>query len=69
MPSGSGAKGGFERTGMPLLSVITAAYNEEENLPLFYERVAAVLDGNRHLDLAALGYGEPTAGLEVPAGR
>ena len=32
-------------------------------------RVAAVLDGNRHLDLAALGYGEPTAGLEVPAGR
>lgn len=30
---------------MPLLSVITAAYNEEENLPLFYQRVAATLDG------------------------
>jgi hypothetical protein len=32
-------------------------------------RVAAVLDGNRHLDLAALGYGEPPAGLRVPGGR
>ncbi len=32
-------------------------------------RVAAVLDGNRRLDLAALGYGEPASGLELPGSR
>jgi hypothetical protein len=30
-------------------------------------RVAAVLDGNGYLDLAALGYAEPGAGIELPA--
>lgn len=32
-------------------------------------RVAAVLDGNARLDLAALGYGEPAAGIELPPER
>lgn len=32
-------------------------------------RVASVLDGNPRLDLAALGYGEPRAAIELPAGR
>ncbi len=32
-------------------------------------RVASVLDGNPRLDLAALGYGEPRASIELPAGR
>ena len=29
----------------PLFSVITAAYNERQNLPLLYERLKTVLDG------------------------
>lgn len=32
-------------------------------------RVAAVLDGNQHLDLAALGYGEPAGAIELPGMR
>ena len=32
-------------TGQPVISVVAPVYNEEETLPAFYERVAAVLDG------------------------
>ena len=30
----------------PLLSIVTPAYNEAENLPLLYERLAQVLDSS-----------------------
>ncbi len=33
-----------QTNGLPLLSVVTPAYNEARNLPLLYERLAQVLD-------------------------
>lgn len=38
---------GLDQTGplRPLLSIVTPAYNEAENLPLLYERLGAVLSG------------------------
>jgi len=33
------------RSGYPLLSVVTPAYNEERNLPAMYEQLCGVLDG------------------------
>lgn len=33
------------RSGYPLLSIVTPAYNEESNLPALYEQLCSVLDG------------------------
>src|ERR1700690_599144 len=30
---------------VPVLSIVTPAHNEEENLPLLYERISSALDG------------------------
>jgi glycosyltransferase involved in cell wall biosynthesis len=44
-PKGSIPQGSQSPASVPLISVVTFARNEEQNLPLLYERVAQVLQG------------------------